>query len=101
GTSTSDSFTYCANGRVTGTPAICSSGITATVTLSGATLEAASGIHVNDDQYTSNIATFLGIKSPGVLGNDTDGAGYPLTVATSTVTAVTVTGSSPIGQCAS
>src|SRR5256886_8321483 len=36
GTGTSDSFTYCANGTVTGTT--CSSGLTATVTLGAGTL---------------------------------------------------------------
>src|SRR5467141_2590006 len=38
----SDTFTYCANGTVTGTT--CSSGITATVTLGAAPIEAATGI---------------------------------------------------------
>jgi hypothetical protein len=38
----SDSFTYCANGSVTA--AVCSSGLTATVTLGAAPLEAAGGI---------------------------------------------------------
>ncbi len=44
---TSDSFTYCANGTTSGTT--CSSGLTATVTLGAATIEAASGIIVNND----------------------------------------------------
>ncbi len=48
-------------------------------------MEAASGILVNNITYTSNVATALSIKSPGVLSVDKDGAGYPLTVATSTV----------------
>jgi hypothetical protein len=72
------SFTYCANGVVTGTA--CSSGITATVTLGAAPLEAASGIVMNPITYTSNIATSLSIKSPGILSVDKDNAGYPLTV---------------------
>jgi Bacterial Ig domain len=66
----SDSFVYRANGT----------GPTATVTLGGATVETGSGIHVNPDSYTSNVATMLTIMSPGVLANDTDTAGYPLTV---------------------
>jgi hypothetical protein len=88
GTATSDSFSYCANGSVTG--GACSSGITATVTLgpcgsdSKCVLELASGITVFDDFYTSSVATSLSIKPPGILANDVDGAGYPLTVAQST-----------------
>ncbi len=83
GTATSDSFTYCANGSVTA--AVCSSGITATVTLGAAGVESGSGILVNNITYTSNVATALSIKSPGVLSVDKDNAGYPITVATSTV----------------
>src|SRR6266436_1234184 len=63
GTATSDSFVYYANGNTA---------ITATVTLGAAPLEAATGI------------TMGNITSPGVLSVDKDGAGYPLTVATST-----------------
>ena len=73
---TSDSFTYCANGSVTA--AVCSSGLTATVTLGAATLEGASGITLRNDQYSSNVAASISIAPPGVLGNDTDAAGYPL-----------------------
>ena len=85
GTATSDSFAYCANGSVTA--AVCSSGVTATVTLGPATMEAASGITVPNSSFTSNIATYLAIKTPGILTGAKDGAGYPLTVAPSTVTA--------------
>src|SRR5216684_3470672 len=53
-------FTYCANGSVTGTT--CSSTITATVTLGAATIEAAGGIHVGNKAYTSNTANALSIK---------------------------------------
>jgi len=76
-TTTSDSFTYCANGSVTA--GVCSSGIFATVNLDAATTEAPSGITLKPDSYASN-STSLSIKSPGILGNDTDLAGYPLTV---------------------
>ena len=72
-----DSFVYMANGN----PAIF-----ATVTLGAATIEAGSGISVNDKSYTSNVATFLSIKSPGILLGDKDAAGYPLTVANVTPT---------------
>jgi len=85
GTGTSDSFTYCANGSVTttGTTTVCSSGLTAAVTLGPAALEAASGIVMNPITYTSTVATSLAINSPGVLSVDRDNAGYPLTVAMS------------------
>src|SRR6267378_8093654 len=93
----SDSFTYCANGSVTGTT--CSSGLIATVTLGAATIEGAGGIIVGNKTYTSNTATALSIKPSGVLTttwssvctptatspcHDYDAAGYPLTVAMST-----------------
>jgi hypothetical protein len=67
----SDSFTYCANGSTTAC---------ATVTLGAAPIETASGISAKDDSYTSNLATTVIIKSPGILLNDADAAGYPLTV---------------------
>jgi len=79
------SFTYCANGSVTA--GVCSSGITATVTLGAAPLEAAGGITVVNDAYTSNVATSLSIMSPGVLSNDSDALGYPLTVNAASVVA--------------
>ncbi|HTF23840.1 MAG TPA: hypothetical protein VK937_07965 [Candidatus Limnocylindria bacterium] len=88
------SFTYCANGSVTGTT--CSSGITASVTLGAATIEAAGGITVGPKTYLST-STTLSIKPAGVLStlwdtctptvanpcHDRDAAGYPLTVAMS------------------
>src|SRR4029077_8104726 len=77
-TSTTDSFSYCANGSVTA--AVCSSGLTATVPLTPATIEGASGIVMNGITYTANTSTYLSIKPPGVLSVDKDGAGYPLTV---------------------
>jgi hypothetical protein len=78
--STTDSFTYQANGN----PAI-----TATVTLNSAPIEDAGGITVNPITYTSNLATFLSITSPGILSVDSDAGGYPLTVAASSVAPVT------------
>ncbi len=63
-------FTYCANGGTT---------VCALVTLGAASMEAAGGITVTNDAYTSNVATTLSIHSPGVLANDKDGVGYPLT----------------------
>ncbi|MGB8325457.1 MAG: Ig-like domain-containing protein [Candidatus Acidiferrum sp.] len=84
GTATSDSFTYCANGTVTGTT--CSSGITAAVTLAASNI-VDSGVTCAAQTYTSNIATYLAIKTPGVLAGCKDGAGLPLTVATATIAA--------------
>ena len=75
-----DSFVYCGNGATSG--AAC-----ATVTLGMATVEAASGIVMNNASYNSNLATMLKVLSPGVLSVDKDLAGYPLTVAASTVSA--------------
>ena len=72
------SFTYCANGTVTA--GVCSSNITASVTLGAAPLEAGSGITMGNITYTSN-ATALSIKPPGILAVDRDAAGYPLSVA--------------------
>jgi hypothetical protein len=71
-----DTFVYQANGT----------GPTATVTLGAAPIEASTGITVGNITYTSNMATALSIKSPGILSVAKDGAGYPLTVAASSVT---------------
>jgi hypothetical protein len=79
----SDSFTYCANGSVTGTT--CSSGLIATVTLGGAPPEVG-GITVPNSTYTASTATYIAIKNPGVLTGAKDASGYPLKVDTSTVT---------------
>ncbi len=72
----SDTFVYQANGT----------GPTATVTLNAAPMEAASGITLGNLTYTSNLATSLSIKPPGILSAATDGAGYPLTVNAASVT---------------
>ena len=93
--STTDAFTYQANGN----PAI-----STTVTLGAATIEGGGGITVNPDTYTSTVATYLAVKSPGVLLNDIDGAGYPLIVAPGTVAGVALTGppaTIAIGPCLS
>jgi Bacterial Ig domain len=86
---TSDSFTYCANGSVSGTT--CSSNVTALVTLGACTassgcLEAGSGIAMNPITFTSNVATYLKVAPSGILSVDQDSAGYPLTVDATTVT---------------
>ncbi|KAA6456982.1 hypothetical protein DYQ86_24395 [Acidobacteria bacterium AB60] len=73
-----DSFVYCGNGASSG-PAC------ATVTLGAATLETSSNITLNSLSFTSQVATYIKIPSPGILAGAKDAAGYPLTVATSTV----------------
>ncbi len=83
---TSDSFSYCANGTVTGTT--CSSGVSATVTLGAAAVEAGSGIAMNPITFTSSVATYLKVAPSGVLSVDKDAAGYPLSVLMSSVSAV-------------
>jgi hypothetical protein len=85
GTATSDTFTYCANGAVTGTA--CASGLTATVTLGSATLEGAGGITCTAPTFNATISTYIAVKRPGLLEGCTDAAGYPLTVVASSVTA--------------
>jgi hypothetical protein len=77
-TTTSGSFQYCGNGATSGP--LCTS-----VTLGAAPNEATSGIIVNNDRFSSNSLS-LKIAPPGILANDQDLAGYPLKVATGTVT---------------
>jgi hypothetical protein len=76
GTATSDSFTYCANGSVTGTT--CSSGLTATVTLGASTL-GGSPTAVTQS-YTAQSATYIKIQSPGLLLGNSDPSGLPISV---------------------
>jgi len=90
--SATDTFTYCANGTVTGTT--CSSGISTTVTLNmSATANASAGNApvANNDSYTSATASLMRIAAPGVLRNDTDPHGYPLTAVIGALAGVTVT----------
>ncbi|MBV9670875.1 MAG: hypothetical protein JOZ43_07980, partial [Acidobacteriales bacterium] len=75
----SDSFVYCGNGTASG-PAC------ATVTLGPASVESASGITVNNIAYTANTATYIAIKTPGVLSVDADAKGFPLKVLAKSVT---------------
>jgi hypothetical protein len=82
----SDTFVYQANG----------SGPTAMVTLGAAPIEAATGITMSNIAYTSKMASYLKIPSPGVLSVDSDGSGYPLTVVASTVVIPTGSGLSLI-----
>jgi hypothetical protein len=75
GTVVADQFTYCANGSAT---------ICALVSLGGSTLTG--NPNAANVSYTSKIATFLKISSPGVLSVDSDPNGLPLQVALSSVT---------------
>jgi len=89
-TATSGSFTYCANGSVSATN-VCSSGITASVTLSAATIEASTAITcVAPITFSSNVATYIAVKTPGVLASCKDAAGYPLTAVLASGTGVTL-----------
>ncbi len=85
---TTDTFTYCANGSVTGTgaTAACSSGVFATVSLGPSTVVGGITCTV-PPTYNSSMATYLAVKTPGVLAYCKDAANLPLTVNTSTVTA--------------
>jgi len=88
-----DTFRYQANG----------SGPTAQVTLGACTgagganscLEAAGQVRTNPDDFTSTVSTNLQIKPPGVLANDVDGRGYPLTVNAASVNLPACTSLSP------
>jgi hypothetical protein len=72
--STPDTFTYCGDGLTA---------FTATVTLNGAAVGAAPT--ANPDSYTSSVSTLLKVNAPGVLANDIDPTGYPLTASIGTV----------------
>jgi hypothetical protein len=84
GTGTTDSFTYCANGTVTA--GACSSGVTATVSLSGSNLTD-SGVTCNALSFNSKVATYMAQKTPGLLAGCKDGAKLPLTVVASSIAA--------------
>jgi hypothetical protein len=89
-TATTDSFTYCANGTVTGV--VCSSAISTTVSL-GPSAVADSGITctVPTPTYTAKTATYLAIKTPGVLAFCKDASNLPLTLNTASVAATGMT----------
>jgi hypothetical protein len=86
-TATTDSFTYCANGTVSA--GVCSSGVSATVTLGASlALKNDTGITCTATTFSSNVATRLAINTPGVLSGCTDGQGLPVTVDLTTLTPV-------------
>ncbi len=87
---TTDSFTYCANGTVTG--GVCSSGVTATVTLGASNvLSSDTGVTCTPTSFTSTVATSLSIQTPGVLAGCKDGANLPVSVDPSSVSATGMT----------
>ena len=68
---TSDTFTYQANGNAA---------LTTTVTLGACTGSChGSAPNAADDSFTSTVSTVLKINRPGVLLNDVDPNGFPLT----------------------
>ncbi len=58
------------------------------MTLGGATIEPASGITVQNQTYSTTVAGYISINTPGVLLGAKDGAGYALTVPASSITGV-------------
>jgi hypothetical protein len=68
-----DSFQYCGNGMPAGTPGLCTTVALNVTMLSGSPV-------ANNVTYTSKMATFLKIPSPGVLSADTDPNHLPLQV---------------------
>jgi FtsP/CotA-like multicopper oxidase with cupredoxin domain len=82
GNATSDTFSYCANGSVTG--GVCSSGITATVTLGKSTLSG-NAPSALDLMFTATASTYIKIQSPGLLASNKDPSNLPLSVALSGV----------------
>src|SRR5205085_1229164 len=93
GTATSDSFTYCANNAfapaTTTTAASCSSAaLTATVTLGAG--DTSSSVTCSGASFTANTASFLAVRTPGVLASCTDSKGFPLTATAFTAAGVSV-----------
>ncbi len=76
-----DTFTYYANGVTT---------LTASVTFTVSST-VGTGPTANPDSYTSKVSSLLRVAAPGVLGNDVDPNGYPMTaVMVGTPSGVTV-----------
>ena len=83
---TTDSFTYCANGTVTA--GVCSSGISASVSLTAATADTAANIICTSPiGFTSSSSNYISVKTPGILAACKDNLGYPLTIDPATVVA--------------
>jgi hypothetical protein len=77
---TTDNFTYCANAAAG--VSTCAANLTAKVTLNACTSTGAclgGPPTANADNYVSNIASQFHLSAPGILANDTDPQGHPLT----------------------
>ncbi|MDR3747571.1 MAG: choice-of-anchor D domain-containing protein [Acidobacteriota bacterium] len=86
-----DTFVYCANGSPAVPPSPGTSpSLCATVALNPSTLTGAPVAHAIT--YTSTMATFIKIPSPGVLSVDSDPSELPLTVVLSGASAPKLTG---------
>jgi len=81
-----DTFSYCGDGNSS------NPNMPALVTFNGATL--GNPPVANADTYTSNNAALMKINAPGVLANDTDPTGYPLSVAGGTTPPLVLDGTS-------
>ena len=81
-------FSYCANGSVNA--GVCSSGVTATVTLGAG--DTTSAVACAGGSYNANTSSYLAIKTPGVLASCMDSKGYSLTATAFTGSGVTVVG---------
>jgi hypothetical protein len=91
-TATTGSFGYCANGAAPGDVNLCT-----TVALTASSVNTDTVTCTAPAFPTSNIATYLAVKPPGVLGGCTDGAGLPLSVAGATATTPLTVAMSPSG----
>jgi len=89
---TADGFSYCANNGLvtTTTPPSCPGNLTAQVNLGLSGLK--STLTAGNLSYTSTMATFLKIPSPGLLVGGSDSNNLPFTVVTSGANAPTLSG---------
>jgi hypothetical protein len=83
---TPDSFVYAANGATACQTPLTAPGPCAMVTL-GASSITDSGITCSSSTFSANTATYLAIKTPGVLAGCKDGANLPLTATAFTAAA--------------
>jgi Bacterial Ig domain len=87
-TVTSDQFSYCANGAAPGTAGLCT-----TVKLIACTSGCLGGAPlVNGDTFSSKVATSLQVAPPGILANDSDPSGLPLSVDPTSIPAASTVG---------
>jgi hypothetical protein len=85
---TTETFSYCANGAPATSTTLCT-----TVTMAACTTGCLGGAPlVNGDSFTSKIATRLQVAPPGILANDSDPSGLPLSVDPASVPAASSVG---------